>query len=211
MFGPLLNDLAQRVITLNKLEQRRSLAGYLSGMALSPGARVLDFGCGTGLFSPVFKKLGLRCSGFDVDPEVVAHAARLYPWAGFFCDWTDLRKAPKFDLILCNCCFHHIPGRELSGLLGDLRSLLSARGRLLLIDLIAAPERRNPLYRLFMKLEQGAFLRSPEEYAALVEPFFEIKNRELRRFHLLSLKSRFNPVFNDLLVLECRPREARKD
>ncbi len=54
------NDVMQRLITLNKLEQRRQLLARLRSLDVRPGGTALDFGCGTGLFAPTFQRAGLR-------------------------------------------------------------------------------------------------------------------------------------------------------
>src|SRR5262249_59771954 len=68
MAWALFHDVAQRVISLNKLEQRRHLRERLGALALPEGALALDFGCGTGLFAPTFQAAGLRFVGYDIDP-----------------------------------------------------------------------------------------------------------------------------------------------
>jgi 2-polyprenyl-3-methyl-5-hydroxy-6-metoxy-1,4-benzoquinol methylase len=63
----LFNDVAQRLITLNKLGQRRNLLARLRALGLPPGGSALDFGCGTGLFAPTFQQAGLPYTGYDID------------------------------------------------------------------------------------------------------------------------------------------------
>jgi hypothetical protein len=49
MAWALFNDVMQRLITLNKLEQRRQLLARLRSLGVRAGGSALDFGCGTGL------------------------------------------------------------------------------------------------------------------------------------------------------------------
>jgi SAM-dependent methyltransferase len=108
MAWALFHDVAQRVISLNKLEQRRHLRERLRALALPEGALALDFGCGTGLFAPAFQAAGLRYVGYDIDPRLVGYARRLYGGARFVSIEEELRAAAPFDLIVANCSFHHI-------------------------------------------------------------------------------------------------------
>ncbi|HEX9409466.1 MAG TPA: methyltransferase domain-containing protein, partial [Methylomirabilota bacterium] len=95
----LFNDVVQRLITLNKLEQRRDLLDRLRALGLPPGRTVLDFGCGTGLFAPTFQRAGLRYVGYDIDPRLVSYARRLYRGARFISSEAELRAAAGFDVI----------------------------------------------------------------------------------------------------------------
>ena len=67
---------------------RRSLAEALGGRDLS-GRRLLDIGCGSGLFSLAAQQLGARVRSFDFDPDSVAATAEL-----------RLRYAPDSDWMI---------------------------------------------------------------------------------------------------------------
>ncbi len=67
MLWAFANDLAQRVLTFNKLEQRKNLEKKLNALALPESGKILDFGCGTGLFAKTIMKLGFKYHGYDID------------------------------------------------------------------------------------------------------------------------------------------------
>jgi SAM-dependent methyltransferase len=52
-------------------------------LAMPRGKRVLDLGCGTGLYAPALTKLGIRYTGVDVSPVALAQARARCP-AGQF-------------------------------------------------------------------------------------------------------------------------------
>jgi SAM-dependent methyltransferase len=202
MAWALYNDVAQRLITLNKLEQRRHLLNRLRALGLPPGSAALDFGCGTGLFAPTFRRAGLRYLGYDIDPRLVAYAGRLYRYGRFISREADLRAAAPFDVIVANCCFHHIADDTLSTELARMRSLLAGGGTFVMIDIVL-PSGHDPsfLRRQFRRLERGAFVRQPDQYRAIVERHFRVRRVEWDRSHVVSLPR--NPVYNDLVILEC--------
>src|SRR5438309_1683945 len=105
---PVVQDLAQRIVTGNKLDQRRHLATVLASLPPVSGAKVLDFGCGTGLFAGTIKQLGFRYYGYDVDAGVVEYAKKRYRGVELFHSFEDVRRHSPFDVIVANCCFHHI-------------------------------------------------------------------------------------------------------
>jgi SAM-dependent methyltransferase len=202
MVWALFNDVMQRLITLNKLEQRRQLLARLRALGVRPGGSALDFGCGTGLFAPTFRRAGLRYTGYDIDPRLVAYARRLYRGARFVSSDTELRAAAPFEVIVANCCFHHIADDTLSTELARMRSLLADGGTFVMIDIVL-PAGPDPsfLRRQFRKLERGAFVRQPDQYRAIVERHFRVRRVDWDRSHVVSLPR--NPVYNDLVILEC--------
>jgi SAM-dependent methyltransferase len=202
MAWALYNDVAQRLISLNKLEQRRHLLDRLRALGLPPGGTALDFGCGTGLFAPTFRRAGLRYLGYDIDPRLVSYAAHLYRYGRFLSSEALLRAAAPFDVIVANCCFHHIADDTLSTELARMRGLLADGGTFVMIDIVL-PAGPDPsfLRRQFRRLERGAFVRQPDQYRAIVERHFRVRRVDWHRSHLFSLPR--NPVYNDLVILEC--------
>lgn len=199
------NDLAQRVLTLNKFEQRNQLHRFISGLNLPEKCHVLDFGCGTGLFAPMFNKLGMNYVGYDIDLDLVSYAHRLYPWARFTTVKTDIQEFGPFNLILMNCCTHHIPDWILETELAKLRYMLSPAGVCLLVDILKMDSGvESFIHKWFMKLEQGKYLRRQEEYMSLMSRYFTIQTTGTWRSHLFSVQHRYNPLYNDLIVIAAR-------
>jgi len=198
----LLNDIFQRVLTSNKWEQRRNLALNLNALPLKPGSRCLDFGCGTALFAPVFLKSNMRYYGYDIDDHLLRYAARIYGKAQFTSSLDELKATAPFDLILANCCFHHIESDILYTGLGKLKTMLAYDGTFIMIDILLPRDDPHWLRNQFRKLEKGAFIRSCDDYEALVKSHFYILQSKTERSHLFSLNK--SPIYNDLRVLICR-------
>ena len=113
--------------------------GLLAGaLRLQPGARVLDFGCGTGWTSTLLARMGLDVVGLDIAPaalELAREAARrdlahspdarvtFEVYGGEAIDAPDGR----FDAVFVFDAFHHLPNpREL---LGEFHRVLGPHGR----------------------------------------------------------------------------------
>lgn len=201
MAWALFNDVMQRLITLNKLEQRRKLLRRLRSLGVPPGGSALDFGCGTGLFAPTFLRAGLRYTGYDIDPRLVSYARHLYGRARFVSSDAQLRAAAPFDLIVANCCFHHIADDTLAAELARMRGLLAEGGAFVMIDIIQQEPDRSFLHRQFMKLERGLYVRHPDQYQAIVERYFRVRRIDRDRTHVLSLPQ--NSLYNDFVIFEC--------
>jgi len=200
MIWSLINDLGQRVVSFNKWEQRRSLRRRLKALALPPGSKALDFGCGTGLFASTFAQSGLTYHGYDIDSRLVSYARRLHSGQVFVSTRDEIARHGPFDLVVANCCFHHIPDDVLAEELEWVKSILADRGTFLLIDLVADPDDRSVLRRAFRSLERGLFLRRVEEYVAIVARHLVVRRVGTDRTHIFSMPG---PVYSDLVVVEC--------
>jgi SAM-dependent methyltransferase len=203
MISALIDDVAQRVISGNKLEQQQYLISRLREMKLPQGAKVLDFGCGTALFANTIMDAGFDYTGYDIDPAVIGYAKRLYRGGTFTADANELSELGPFDLVLANCCFHHIEDGLIEKELDRFRQILKPGGRFLLIDLLLRDDDPHLLRRAFRKLERGAYVRKSEGYERLVTTRFKISDRRVVRTHVFSLKG--NPLYQDLVVLLCTP------
>lgn len=201
MIWALINDLGQRVVAGNKWEQRRNLRRRLDALALPPGSKALDFGCGTGLFAGTFAAAGLTYHGYDIDPGVVSYAKLTHPGRVFVSSRDEVARRGPFDVVVANCCFHHIADDALAEELEWVKSLLVDRGTFLLIDVLYHPEDRSVLRRVFRLLERGAFLRRAEGYVAIVARHFAVRRVGVDRTHVFSLPG--NPLYNELVVVEC--------
>lgn len=205
MLRAFANDMAQRILSANRMQPRRDLFQFVSGLKIEEGGRVLDFGCGTGLFAPTLaKKCGLIYTGYDIDEEFISYAKRLYPFGDFFSSRRDVESTRPFDLVTANCCFHHIPDAEALLETAFIRGLLKPGGTFLFIDILKVENDPSPLHRWFMKLEEGGFVRTQSQYAGLLSRSFVIKSTVIRRSVLFSLNFNSCPIYNDLVFMECQ-------
>lgn len=110
---------------------REPVFAFLAGR-LAPGPRrVLDLGCGTGHYCGRFAAAGHAAVGIDLDPAMVAAAARAYPAARFHeLDLLDLdRVAGRCDLAYSiGNVLAHLPQERLPELLAKVRDVLSPGG-----------------------------------------------------------------------------------
>ncbi len=108
---------------------------FLSWLAarLSPGAAVLDLGCGCGI--PVAQVLSQRyqVTGVDISPVQIERACQLVPAAQFICaDMTSLDLAPGgFEAAVAFFSIIHVPLEEQPALFAKLVQWLKPAGYLL--------------------------------------------------------------------------------
>lgn len=90
------------------LEVERVVSLCLDGAA---AASVLDVGVGSGVFAEAFDKRGLRVTGVDVNPEMVAAAHRYVPQGSFLEAPADALPFGDgaFDLVYLGHVLHEVP------------------------------------------------------------------------------------------------------
>jgi ubiquinone/menaquinone biosynthesis C-methylase UbiE len=109
---------------------------------LHPSHRVLDIGCGTGSLVVLAKTSypSVDVVGVDPDDRALARAARKARRAGasiqFNRGFSDALDYPNgtFDRVLSSFMFHHLGRDEKARTLQEVRRVLSADGRLHLLD-----------------------------------------------------------------------------
>ena len=83
-------------------------AAVLDATATGAGTRVLDLGCGAGLFARAAADRGARVTGVDLDPEAVALAAARVPEGTFTVRHAQDPPAGRFDVVAAVQLLMHV-------------------------------------------------------------------------------------------------------
>lgn len=204
MLRAFANDVFQRLVTFDKLVQRQNIANEIATLELSPNAKVLDFGCGTALFARVFQRRGMRYFGYDISQGLLDYAGKIYPDAEFFSNKDEVAGAGAYDLIVSNCCFHHIDEPSLRSELQRIHGWLKPDGYFLIMDIFEEGPHKSALRRLFLLMEQGAYFRRPEDYRQAVSQVFDVLSVRFEALPLLPWNISGNPIASNLIVMLCR-------
>jgi ubiquinone/menaquinone biosynthesis C-methylase UbiE len=115
----------------------------LSG--LPRGARIVDLGCGSGVFTNLLQARGYRCSGVDLSPKLIAIARAQFGGIEFI--EGDIERLPfadaSFDGVMLSGVLHHLPER--SRCAAEVFRILRSRGKFVAFD----PNRMNPFMYLY--------------------------------------------------------------
>ncbi len=73
------------------------------------GKKILDFGCGTGIYAKLLTKMGAKVSGFDISGEMLAIAKRENPELDFKQgSGYNIPFKEKFDIVLASLVVHYL-------------------------------------------------------------------------------------------------------
>lgn len=109
------------------------------------GERLLEIGCGTGLFTELIRRAtGATIVGTDISPELIEEARRRLPEVTFQVDNALHLSFPDgaFDAVYGSSILHHL---EIDPALGEIRRVLRPGGRMV----FAEPNMMNP--QIFMQ------------------------------------------------------------
>ena len=161
------------------------LAALVAAEILTPGATVLDVGCGSGSETLFLAQCGFRAIGVDRSSEALRIARQRSEKAALAVEW---RRGDAFDLplmdnsvdgVIDRGCFHLIPPRDRQPLFDKIYQSLNWGGAFVLFEKVRGPDARfqdilTSLYNDF-KVRQGF---SPDEIISktaslkgVLEPF----------------------------------------
>ena len=131
----------------------------------------LDLGCGPGTNARHFAQT--RYLGLDWNPAYVDYARRYYGSEFEVADVCneDVTAGRRFDFILANSIFHHIPDHDASRVMAKLAARLTPDGHVHIVDMVVPPE--AGMARYLATHDRGEFPRSRERWEQMLCDRFE--------------------------------------
>lgn len=132
---------------------------------------VLDVGCGPGTNTSHFAHAGYL--GIDLSPEYIAYARKRYGRNFLVADITSYVPDPSepFDFVLMNSLLHHIDDDGVRHILGQLARIMTAEGRVHILDLVL-PESRG-VARFLARADRGHHARPLSRWRELFTTYFQ--------------------------------------
>src|SRR5207245_11565204 len=144
------------------------------------GLPTLHRGCGPGAFADLFD--GDDYVGADLNARYVDHARRHRK--GTFLV-SDARKVDlpdgRFDQVLIFGLLHHLSDTDARAVLAEARRLLVPGGRILAIEDIPAISKLNLIGHLIHNIENGEYIRPPDEYRRPYAETASLQREEVRK------------------------------
>jgi len=117
---------------------RRSVGWMVDRFELEPGARVIDFGCGPGLYAESLARYGLEVTGVDFSSNSIRHAREHAGSEGLGIEYVEANyleftTGRRFDLVMMIMCdFCALSPEQRAVMLETFRSVLAPGGAILL-------------------------------------------------------------------------------
>jgi ubiquinone/menaquinone biosynthesis C-methylase UbiE len=136
---------ASQYDVFSEATNQRFVGACVDRCRLRPGDEVLDLGCGSGVFSHLLSRHGVKMTALDISPELVAAGRKLYPQVEFMVGDAENLPLPasRFDGVFLGGVIHHFPRPE--GLAREVARVLKPGGAFFAFD----PNRRNPFMWLY--------------------------------------------------------------
>ena len=144
-----LYDLLNVVLFASSGGSGRLRQRLVDALALAPGDRVLEFGCGTGQVTERLVAAGARVVAVDALPEMLAGARRRAPAAEYVVgDVFDADLAGPFDAVVISFVLHNLAADRRRVLLARAAGLVAPGGTVAVLDWhLPAGRRRAAAWR----------------------------------------------------------------
>ncbi len=144
---------------------------------ISPGAKILDLGCGTGTYTDLLSRRNYI--GLEINPVYIKYATRCGKGAFIRADACRLPfKNEIFDAVCVIATFHHLSDIEFIEVLKEVERTILPKGLFLIMDQsnIKVNFIFNWLFDLIRYFDKGKFIRKPKENLDIVltEPGFRL-------------------------------------
>lgn len=164
---------------------------------VNTGARILDIGCGPGMYLSLFKDLDYELHATDINKGMLAVAREQVSRATFYeGDINSVEIGQTFDLIYCIGVLIYIPPSSLPSFIGKIKGMLNRNG-ILYLNFPHAISYGDVCYRDITYVQY-----SPSHLRKLLSPHFDIlidrhafDNRFIERYDKTPYKS-VNPDTN---------------
>lgn len=129
----------------NDAANEKLIDGFVRLSGLGKGAKVVDLGCGSGIFTYLLSTRGYDVEGLDISPKLLELGRRKWPTIPFV--EGDVEHLPyedgALDGVLLSGIVHHFPDPRLFA--AEVFRVLRPGGRFVAFD----PNRRNPFMYLY--------------------------------------------------------------
>lgn len=168
---------------------------------LSKSSKIIDFGCGPGLYTSRFAKLGAEVTGVDFSSRSIAYACEQATQEKLSItyieeNYLELQRQGKFDLvtmIMCDYCA--LAPAQRNAMLTKFRDLLSTEGRIVMdVFSLKAFESKEEVSIYEKNLMDGFW--SAEPYFGFVTSFKYDKEKVSLDKYTIVEKNRQREVYN---------------
>lgn len=167
--SPRISTVLRKLVEVNFRKQKQTIRIFL---ASGVKGTILDLGCGTGEFAPLFP-VG-SYTGLDVDAKSIAYASRKYRPRKFVVgDGTNLPFGDRsFDKILIAGVLHHLNDDDCRRVISEVKRTLKDGGQALVME-----DTKSDSYftKIMHAVDQGRYIRTFAQWQDFFQDGFDVK------------------------------------
>lgn len=152
--NPAIYDITQKLLGGDRAYKklREAIAAHIKNISYN---KVLDVGCGTGLFTDCFKG---DYTGIDINEEYIKKARTEKRGSFNMGDATALQfEDETFDLVFTLGVLHHLDAGSRGKMLKEMLRVCKTGGHILIVDGLVPSNRLNIIGYALAKLDRGRF------------------------------------------------------
>jgi ubiquinone/menaquinone biosynthesis C-methylase UbiE len=146
--------------------------------SLNKSIKILDFGCGEGLFSRIFENYGsVSYFGVDNDSNRIKKAKKsFYSNKFIIANETICFKNNIFDFLILNNVLHHMTREEIGKLILEIKRVMKKKSFILIIEIVPRSMQKSLFLKLITLLEERVNKIEYRATAFLDKCFTQISN-----------------------------------
>ena len=160
--------------------------------------KILDFGCGEGIFSRDFRNTEIGYYGVDKDFNHIYFAKKFYHIKYLLlCNEEICFKDRSFDFIILNNVLHHLTLNIKKKMLSEIKRVQKEQGKLIVIELFPQNKYMNRLFRFIISIEKkirNSEYHTPDFYYNFFQDGFEniYYNKINNNFYILLFQNNYS-------------------
>ena len=149
--------------------------------------RILDLGCGTGIFPKLVGKNYSNYIGVDINKDYVSTAKREnFKFDFAVMDALNLAfKDGIFDVVFAMGLFHHLSDIQCKRVFQQIKKLILNEGKVIIIDAVYPQNPLNFLGYIWRKLDRGKYVRNFVKWSKLFGEDFVINKKYIERVRFI--------------------------
>ncbi|MBZ8134239.1 methyltransferase domain-containing protein [Afifella sp. IM 167] len=169
-------NLIQQV---NRPTTDRIRALFHENVRLADGGRVLDLGCGTGNYRPLFSA---DYVGIDINPDYIRMCSEKLEGTFLVMDGANLTfEDDSFDNVVSIATTHHLTDEQLAAMLKEAVRVTKPGGFVNVIDAVLPDSAAQLFKTIWFRMDRGEYPRKLAHLTGIAAGAGEITHSDLRR------------------------------
>ena len=162
----------RRIIEGNFTAEKAVLKNEM--LSIGECKRILDIGCGTGMFSKYFENISYV--GIDTEKIYIDYAKKFFKGKFYLMNGENLLfENSSFNSIIVFGVFHHLNDIQSKNIIKEMKRVLSGNGKVIIMEDVNIESKYDIIGNVIRRFDRGKYIRIKDEYVSLFNEYFKIK------------------------------------